>query len=233
MRSTVATLPLAGALARPVAGAETRLVGVPAPLATLFPEGGVRKGTTVAVGTAGGGASLALAMAASVTSAGGWVAAVGWPSLGLVAATELGVDLRRLALVPTPGDQWATVTAALVDGFDLIMLCPAGRVRIADARRLAARVRERRSLLMIVDAPGWPELPDLRLTVEPGGWQGLGAGHGCLTGRRLEVVAAGRRVGGRERRREVWLPAAAGGLQTVEPSGAAAVPAGPVLEVVG
>lgn len=154
---------------------------------------------------------MALSMVAVVTGRGGWAAAVGVPSIGLVAAAELGVDLRRLALVPDPGEQWPTVVAALLDGFDLLIVRP-GRVRPADARRLAARVRERGAVLVVLDAPGWPESPDIRLSAGPGAWVGLGDGHGLLRGRRMEVVASGRRVGGRDRRRQVWLPAPGGGM---------------------
>lgn len=207
VEAAVTGLEVAAARSRPVTGAETRLMGVPAPLAALFPDGGVRKGATVAVEPLVGGCSVALTLAAGVTAGGGWAAAVGLPSLGLVAAAELGVDLRRLALVPFPGDQWATVVGAMVDGFDLLMLRAPGRVRPADARRLAARARERGTVLLLVDPARWPESPDLRLSVEGPEWEGLGSGHGCLTGRRLEVVSTGRRVGGRPRRQGVWLPA--------------------------
>ena len=203
----VASLPVAAARGRPVAGAESKLMDVPAPLVPLFPEGGIRRGSTVSVGPMVGGGSVALALAGAVTGGGGWAAAVGWPSLGLAAAVELGADLRRLALVPAPGEHWAAVVAALLDGFDLVMLRPPARVRVGDARRLAARIRERGSVMMIIDGPRWPESTDITLTAGRAVWDGLGEGHGCLTGRRLEVVAGGRRSGGRERRRTVWLPA--------------------------
>ncbi len=76
---------------------------------------------------------------------------------------------------------------------------------------MGARVRERGAVMLVVDGPGWPESPDMRLAVDRPEWEGLGAGHGCLTGRRLLVAASGRRVGGRERRRAVWLPAPGSG----------------------
>ncbi len=205
-----ATLARAAERSRPVSMAETRMLEVPAPLAPLLPGGGIRKGATVAVEPGLGGVSLALALAAPVTTGGGWAAVVGLSSLGLLAAAELGVDLRRLALVPGPGRQWPAVVAALVDGFDLLVLRPPVTVRPAEGRRLAARVRERGAVLLVVDAPGWPE-PDLRMSVEAAEWEGLGAGHGFLMGRRVDVVASGRRVGGRDRRLSVWLPAPGSG----------------------
>jgi hypothetical protein len=229
MEASVTGLALAAARSRPVVAAEARVMGVPAPLASLFPDGGIRRGATVAVESRFGGGSLALVLAASVTSDGGWVAAVGLPSLGLAAAAELGVDLRRLALVPVAGDQWAMVAAALVDGFDLLMVQPPGRVRAVDARRLMARVRERGSVLLVVDGV-WPEPADLRLSAGRVEWEGLGAGHGRLTGRQVEVEVAGRRVRGRDRRRVVWLPAPESGrleeAASVEPSLEVVAPVG-------
>ena len=72
-----------------------------------------------------GATSLALALAAGASQAGSWVAAVGLGSLGLVAAAELGVALDRLVLVADPGRErtgWASVVAALVDGFDVVLV---------------------------------------------------------------------------------------------------------------
>ena len=86
-----------------------------------------------------GGVSLALSLVAAATVEGAWAAAVGLPSLGLLAAAELGVRLERLALVPVPGDRWPVVVAALLDGMDLLLLGLPGRARATDARRLIAQ----------------------------------------------------------------------------------------------
>lgn len=223
----VAPLRQLASMVRPVSGAESRLMAVPELLSGLFAEGGIRRGTTVAVGPPAGGCALALSLAATVTAGRGWVAAVGLPALGLVAAAEAGVDLRRLALVPEPGEQWPAVVASLLDGFELLLLRPPARARGGDARRLAARARERGTVLLLVDAP-WPEPADVTMRVEGGSWEGLGQGWGVLTGRRAQVVAGGRRVGGRDRRVEVWLPARGGGLARADAAatGAGATGAG-------
>lgn len=157
-----------------------------------------------------GGCSVALSLAGAVTGGGGWAAAVGMPWLGLVAAEELGVDLARFAVVPEPGGQWAVVVAALLDGFDLVLVHPPARVQGTDARRLAARARERGSVLVVMDAHAWPETPDLHLAVVASAWEGLGSGHGALRSRRIEVSSGGRRAAGRERRVSVWLPGPGG-----------------------
>src|SRR6202012_639119 len=50
-----------------------------------------------------GARSLLLGMVAAVTAAGGNVAIVGQPDIGLLAASEMGADLSRLAVIPDPG----------------------------------------------------------------------------------------------------------------------------------
>jgi hypothetical protein len=202
-----ASLRLAGAQSRPVAMADTRVLEVPGALGELL-EGGVRRGSTLVIGSPAGGVSLALTLAAAATRQEAWAAAVGLPSLGLRAAAELGVDLERLALVPVPGDRWPVAVAALLDGMDLLLLGLPGRARAADARRLIARSRERGTVLVVLDPSGsrWPEVPDLRLSVADARWEGLGCGHGHLCRRRLDVVVKGRRAATRERRATLWLP---------------------------
>jgi len=157
---------------------------------------------------------------------------VGLPSLGLVAAAELGVKLERLALVPYPGDQWTAVAAALLDGVDLLLLGPPARARASDARRLAARVRERGVVMVVLDgggragAFGWPESPDFKLAVVRSAWDGLGVGYGHLRARRVEVALSGRRAAARERRQLLWLPGPEGQAVPVgEAAADGAVPA--------
>ena len=233
MEASVASSSIAAARGRPVTPADSRLVEVPSPLAPLFPDGGIRRGTTLAVGPLLGGCSLALSLVAAVTDRGGWASAVGLPSLGVAAAAELGVDLRRLALIPDPSEQWTVVVAALLDGFDLLLVRPCRRVRPADARRLSARVRERGAVMVLLDCPDWPESPDIRLSAGPPVWSGIGVGHGLLKARRMEVVSSGRRVGGRERHREIWLPSPGGRMDEVIQPEPKSGRRPPVLEVVG
>ncbi len=202
----VGNLDLLASLTRPLGTLDDRALPVPDELAGILPPGGIRRGSTVGVGPMSGGCSVSLAMAAAVTRQGGWVAAVGLAGLGMVAAAEIGVDLGRMALVPEPGDGWATVVAALLDGFDMLMLRPPGRVRSVEARRLVARARERGSVLLLLDASRWPESADVEISVARSRWEGLGEGHGCLTGRRLELRSSGRRMAGRSASTVLWLP---------------------------
>jgi len=222
------------------------VVPVMAALAPLFPDGGLRRGTAVvvkpsaasadrrgagALSRRGGSASLTLALAAAATQAGSWCAAVGWPAAGMVAAAGLGVALERFALVPRVGDQWAAVTAALIDAVDVIVLRPPRSVRSSEVRRLTARVRER-GVVLVVSGGAWPEAADLSLSVTPVEWRGLGQGHGYLQARSVEVTSIGRGAASRERRVQLWLPGSTGQVEVREPAVVAVVPV-PVASAVG
>ena len=198
-------------MVQPVALAGERLLPVLGPLEPLFPAGGLRRGSVVSVG---GSTSLALSLLAAASASGSWCAAVGLPALGLAAAAELGVALERFPLVPSPArgagaGGWAWVVAALVDACDVVLARPPAHVKGADVRRLAARARERGSVLVV--AGTWPEPAEVQLAVVSSSWEGLGQGHGRLRGRRVEVVAGGRGAAARERRVALWLPHPDGG----------------------
>ena len=192
-----------GGMATPVTLAGDRVLPVVDQLASLFPTSGLRRGSTVAI-SGRASTSLALAVLAGPSRAGAWCAAVGLPSLGLVAAAEAGVALERLVFVADPGPaEWATVSAALLDALDVVLVRPPGAVRPVDVRRLTARARERGAVLLTMGP--WPG-PDVRLTGMGGEWEGLGDGHGHLRRRRVDVVSGGRGSAARERRAKVWLP---------------------------
>ena len=202
---------------------------MPEVLVPLFPDGGLRRGSTVAVqpGPAPGATTLALALAVAASQAGSWCAAVGLPTLGYVMAAGLGVCLERLALIPDPGPRWPVVAAALIDAVDIVVIRPPGRCRPSDARRLAARARERGAVLVPVGS-GWPEGADLRLRVLAGAWEGLGQGHGHLRTRMALVGAEGRGAAARPRRVQLWLPGPSGTVERYEGSAAMEVPGTPV-----
>jgi hypothetical protein len=197
-------------------------------LRPLLPGGGLRRGATVAVAPAPGdpsgrppvgpapprplashgGTSLLLALLAAASRAGSWCAVVGVPTLGGVAAAEFGVDLGRLALVPNPGPEWTAVVAALLDGMDIVAAAPPGHVAPSVASRLAARARQRGSVL--VPYGRW-EGADVTLEAVRGVWYGVGQGHGRLRARQLTVAARGRGAAVRPKQLRIWLPAPGGG----------------------
>ncbi len=193
--------------ARPVALAGERLLPVLAPLAPLLPDGALRRGSVISVA---GSTSLALALLAGASAAGSWCAAVGLASLGVVAAAEVGIALERFPLVAAPPspEEWAWAVAALMDAVDVVLARPAGLVREAVARRLAAKARERSAVLVAVGS--WPGA-DVRLAVTGAAWEGIGQGDGRLGARRVDVVANGRGAAAREKRVALWLPGPDGG----------------------
>lgn len=173
-------------------------------LRKLLPWHGLRRGATVTVAGGPGATSVLLALIAGPVRAGSWCAVVGVPALGSEAAAELGVDLRRLALVPEPGGEWATVTAALLDGMDIVVVRPPGPVATRLARRLAARARQRGSVLVPYGV--W-DGADVVLRATGQVWHGLGTGQGRLRSRELDIVSYGRGAATRPRRATLWLPA--------------------------
>ena len=186
--------------------AQERTLPLVTALAWLFPRRGPTPGEHGGCGQGRfpGATSLALALLSGPCAAGSWCAVVGTAELGLVAAVQQGLDLERLALVPSPGPQWPVVTAALLEGFDIVLVCPPAHVSYSDARKLEARGRERGSVLAVLGA-GWPGSPDMRLGIVSGRWRGLEDGHGYLWGREVEVEASGKGAASRPRRAVLWL----------------------------
>lgn len=181
--------------------ASARVLPVPPELGVLLPEGTLRRGATVVVT---GSTSLVLRLLADVSRSGGWVALVGLPDVGVLAAHQLGLVLDRVALVPDPGPEAPTAVAALLDGVDAVVVGPAVALGDGDRRRLSARARER-SAVLLPTAP-WPGA-HVVLTAERSRWEGLGQGSGRLRSRALTVRRAGRGAAGRTTVLDVTVPA--------------------------
>lgn len=187
-----------------VAGLGTdRMLPVLPELRDLFPGGGLRRGSTVAIEAGRGATTLLLATLAATSQAGSWCAVVGMPQLGLVAADEIGISLERLALVPHPGPQWTNVVSVLLDGFDAVAVAPAGQIAASVRLQLAARARQRGSVL--VPFGDW-DGADMTLSAEKSLWHGLEKGRGRLRRREMTVCARGRGSAARPRRTTFWLP---------------------------
>ncbi|WP_425516576.1 hypothetical protein [Dactylosporangium vinaceum] len=189
--------------------AGTRTLPVVSGLRDLLPGGGLRRGATVAVYTS----SVMLALLAAASRAGSWCAVVGLPGLSPIAAAEMGIALERLALVPHPGAEWTTIVAALLDGFDIVVAAAPKNIAPAVAGRLAARARQRGSVL--VPAGAWAGA-DLTLAPVRGAWGGLGAGRGRLRHRELTVQARGRGAASAAREVTLELPAITGVLPPIQ-----------------
>ena len=170
------------------------------PLAVLLPSGGLRRGSVVAVRSS---LSLLLALLATATAQGAWAAVIGVGDLGALAAAEAGVVVRRLALVPRPGPDPAPVAAALLDGLGLVALAGADRMPAGARRSLAARARQRGSVLLPLGR--WPGA-DVELDCRAEAWHGAEDGHGRLRSREVVVRAMGRGAATRPRTARLLLP---------------------------
>jgi hypothetical protein len=156
-----------------------------------------------------------MALVAAASGTGSWCLAIGFGNAGVAGIAELGVDLDHLAMIPSPGHNWARIAATALEGMDIVLLRLPFPARPAMARNLAARAREKRAVLIVLAGErAWPEGPDLVMRIEEGAWSGLGDGHGHLRARRATVMSAGRRGASRPVRCRLWLPGPAG---TVEP----------------
>ncbi len=213
LRAEVVAPMLAGSA--PVA---ERLVPVHPVLAGLLPGGGLRPGAAYAVGSSG---LLLLTLLAGASRSGEWCAAVGMPGIGAEAAEEAGVELSRLVLVPRPGDRWLAATAAVAEVMPIVAVRPGGRVRDGDAARLAARLRDRGTVLIVAGA--WPQV-EATLTLSGSQWSGVEDGHGYLDHREAVVTVTSKRVQV-PRSARILLPDPQGGLG-MAPGGFGTAPGG-------
>lgn len=175
-----------------------------------------------------GGGSLLLALLAEPSKAGSWCAVVGIPELGIEAARNAGIRLERLILVPDPGRRWLLVVAALAEAASVVAVKPATRVKDEDALRLAARFRDRSTVLL--SCADWPR-PQAKLSIAQARWSGLQAGHGYLESREV-VVQATTRAQGMPRSARMILPDASGALAEYSAPFAEQTSSNPRLQVV-
>jgi len=164
-------------------------------LDSLFPDRGLIPGAVYSLPPH---ASVMWALIAEATQNNHYVATVGRQHLGFHAATEYGVNLDRLIVVPPIGRQWWSAVAALVDVVSIVVFSPSGRLPSPSARdTLMSRARERGCVLLATSS--WPAANG-HIAVEDTQWEGLGPGHGVLSSHELTLRytprhgAASRRV---------------------------------------
>jgi hypothetical protein len=211
MRSLHRLMPKSAGLASSVLAGE-RLLPVSDALQQVLPARGLQRGSTVLVQPAGasGSTTFALEMLAGISMGGYWCAVAGAPELGIVAASERGIELERLLLVPDFGgpDRWLQVVAMLFDAVDAVMIVPPAGVRPSEARKLSARAKDRGSLFLVLDRRrSWAGPSDLRCSVTSSAWAGLSRGYGLLRERHYEVEVSGRGAAARPLRNPLRLPA--------------------------
>lgn len=179
------------------------------PVAPLV-DGGLARGSTVAVEGIGA-TSMALALLAAVAAGGSWCVVVGLDDLAPVAMVEAGLDPARVAFVDArDSGRVAEVIAALVGAVDLVLIDARLPMRPVEARRVAARLRERGTVAVVVRPDGGgscaPWAGDLVLSVRVEPWVGVGRGDGHLCSRRVAVDVSGRGRAARNRRHGLALP---------------------------
>ncbi len=195
---------------RPVVLARQAVVPVLEPLERLMPDGGLIRGSTITIGGVGA-TSLALQLSTAASQSGSWVVVVGLNDLAPVAVLEANLNAERIAFIdPGNSGRHVDVLAALIGAVDVIVLDARLSLRPSDGRRLASRLRERGSILIVVSPGGTvnPSLSaDLSLTVSDAQWEGLGCGYGHLRSRHICVGVNGRGRASRTARCELLLPA--------------------------
>lgn len=170
-------------------------------LESLLPGGRLRPGSAVSVGQ---DLPLLLALAARAAAEAGAWAVVGLPQLGVLAADSMGLNVGTGLWVDRPGKRWPDVVATLAEAVPVLLLGPLGPAPDRQARRLAAVLRRTGAVLLTTGAWAGAEL---RMAVTASHWEGVGAGHGLLRARRVQVVATGRgAAGGAPRTARLWLP---------------------------
>lgn len=198
-------------------------------LAPLLPDGGLRAGSTVVVR---GSTSLLLALLAEASRDGAWTVLVGYPAAGIAAAADAGCDLERTLVVPLPAGSAVdapAVLAALVDGMDVVVIGPEVTLLDHDRRRLAARARDRGTVLVPAVSPlsagnspsrtvstgrtsrtqredGVWSGAHVVLDAVDGGWAGIDHGAGWLRRRTLRVRRTGRGSAARPLDLDVEVP---------------------------
>ncbi|WP_159850877.1 hypothetical protein [Nocardia sp. CY41] len=186
LRSRIAAIPGRVGASQPPpssAGSPAAVIPVEGGLGEALPEGGLPRGGVVACT---GRSTPLLGLLAAVTAAGGWVAVIGQPQLGLLAFTEMNGDLTRLAHIPDlKGEDPLTIAAVLLDGVDVVVLDVAGGAPPSRMRAVLARLRSHEGVL-VVTGPGWAR-PDLEIQCELTGYDGMGRGRGRLRAMTFDI----------------------------------------------
>lgn len=200
-----------------VLAAEQRLP-VPGIFHTILPTGGLQRGWTTRVDGGPSARALAWALLSDITTAGGWIAAVDVPGIGLSAAREVGVAIERVLVVTnTDPDSWSATIGALIGSVDVIVFgAPQHRVQPSQYRRMSSRCRERGTVMVELASSGQGQLQyDVSFSVDPIEWRGLEQGHGCIQARGLDVSVSGRRSKGPTRSARFELPSIDGTLRRI------------------
>lgn len=164
-----------------------RALPTAAGLRPLLPSGALRAGAAYSVQ---GSTSLALALLTEVSQSGAWCGVIGLPTFGAETAAHLGIALDRLVLIPEPRQHALTLTGSLSEVLTVLVLHTQEHVRPSDTERIAAKLRDHGSSLVVLGP--WPRT-ESALRVTGSQWTGLSAGRGLLNNREMSVESRDRR----------------------------------------
>jgi hypothetical protein len=196
---------------RQLAGEE--LVPVTSVFADLLGAPGLRRGSSIVLEGRRGAVSIALGLIAKASADGMWCAVLGLPDLGLLAAHELGVALEHLVLVPTPGARFVAALSSLIDGFDVVVLSEQRQLAPEQRRRLEAKARERRCVLIVLaeqSPSSWATHAEARFRTHASRFVGIEQGSGRITGRLLDLEVQRRRSSLPTQIAQLWCPSPSG-----------------------
>ena len=136
----------------------------------VLPDGGLRRGSILVLEAAHAGMTtmtLSLLGGLPERTWAGWLDAE--HTLSGTALAEHGIDLEHLLIVRgVPSGMWAKTVSTLLDSMSVVVAELSGPVSSGDARRLAARARERGAVLLVMERgrARWPVEANVRCTVE-------------------------------------------------------------------
>jgi Mrp family chromosome partitioning ATPase len=142
------------------------------------------------------------------------LAVVGVPNLGIAAAIEAGVAVERIVLAQPPraSREWVATVAALVEGFEVLIVATPTSLSASDARRLQTRVMARQAVLIVVDLPALASVgeasvfaSDIDVHAITVAWSGIERGAAHITQRTVQVRVNGRRCSS-PREQTITLP---------------------------
>ncbi|NCX18494.1 MAG: hypothetical protein EBX15_07085, partial [Acidimicrobiia bacterium] len=108
--------------------------------------------------------------------------------------------------------EWVATVAALVEGFEVLIVATPTSLSASDARRLQTRVMARQAVLIVVDLPALSSVgeasvfaSDIDVHANTVSWSGIERGAAHITQRTVQVRVNGRRCSS-ARERTITLP---------------------------
>lgn len=183
---------IAGSLSSPQLLSSRRYFEVTNCLRDIFPLGRVQRGSVLLfAGMQNSGVtSTVFEFLSAMEIRNDWCALVGFENLGFLAASEKGVDLKKLALIPDPGKAVAQVAAVLLEAFPVVVVKNPRFISHSQARNLIARIKVHKSIMVViwhtlhvnvgVESSPWFFLSDYVIEHSISGFYGLGEGDGFI-----------------------------------------------------